>query len=100
MEFYYVYLPEGNRPEFPELDEELIRREIPAEFAEAKGGGRVYRIPDTHYTKLPYDKDAKEHYLGDDSSGYHIYKDRTEMQVFFGRKKPVWKSVNEMKVIL
>lgn len=71
MIYYYCILPSGNRSEFGNLDAELKKRGVAADYADLHAGGRLYRIPQTELPKLP--KDEKGPYLGDDDSGHTIY---------------------------
>lgn len=66
----YCILPSGNSSEFPELDAELMRRGVTADYSSMSGGGRIYRIR-RGMRKLP--RDDKGPYLGNDNSGHSIY---------------------------
>jgi hypothetical protein len=66
-----VCLPNGNRDEFPKLEAELRRRGITAVIHDAKGGGRIYGIPDDQVHLLPTDERGP--YVGDDKSGHGMY---------------------------
>lgn len=85
MEYYYCWLPGGNREEFPELDNELFRRGIDAYVLDfPDGSSRVYRITCEDLHKLPKDKTG--HYLGNDNSGHSIYKrEETPYNTFMSR---------------
>lgn len=71
-DYLYCILPEGNSPEFPELDLELQTRQVRSDYLLIKGGGRIYRIHESCLTKLPQDDEGP--YLGTDDSGHSIYK--------------------------
>lgn len=71
-EWLYCFLPAMNSQEFPDLDEELRKRQVVAQAAELRdGGGRVYRVHRSCLNKLP--RDEKGPYLGDDESGHGLY---------------------------
>ena len=71
MKFKYCILSGGNSFEFPELENELKRRDIRASYCTLKANGRIFAIPAEDFRKLPRDK--KGPYLGDDDSGHSIY---------------------------
>ena len=96
MKFRYIYgyrfciLPEGNRSEFIELDNELLLRKVRASYWEF-GGGRIYRISVKELYKLPgypaADGRVAAPYLGDDDSGHSIYKMSQQGLDSFGKKQ-------------
>ena len=89
----YCALPGGNEAEFPEIDAELKRRRVKAEFSPMDGGGRVYRIPSTELHKLPADRRGP--YLGDDHDGHAVYPMvvRSAEGVNWWSSKTEWKKV-------
>ena len=96
--FYYCILPNGNAPEFPELNAELLRRGIAAHYSDTGGSGaRIYRIHRRDIHKLP--SDGRGPYLGDDESGHGIYHLNKEALKALTTINPIyhfdynWKSV-------
>jgi hypothetical protein len=71
--YRYCYLPSGNSYEFPELEDEMLRRGIELEYSYLHhGGGRVYRLKETDLDKLPIDKEGP--FFGDSDSGHSLTK--------------------------
>ncbi len=91
--YLYCLLPGGNRKEFVGLNRELRRRKVGAQYKELRAGGRLWRIPTTDLHKLPHDERGP--YLGDNNSGYGIYKGDYSGNHIKGLGKPrtPWQSV-------
>lgn len=100
-DFLFCILPSGNKEEYPDLDRELVRRGVKAEYWEYATDCRIYRIPAIDLQKLPCDKNYSEDtpaapYLGDDNSGHSIYQMSEEALKVFEEDLP-YKKGREQK---
>lgn len=91
VHYLYCILPSGNEDEFEDLDRELIKRGVDAEYRETLAEGRIYRIPGLQILKLPTDEDGA--YLGDDTSGHSIYPLGESYINRVCESKSVWKNI-------
>ena len=89
-------LPGGLAFKFPELDAELIRRKIKALHTQigAHHQGRVYLIPVGDMTKLPYDIEKQDYYLGDEDSRHALCPiSKKHLPEFCLPKNPKWVAI-------
>jgi hypothetical protein len=78
-DYLYKVLLSGDSSIFPKIDAELKKIGVPGDFKETRAGGRIYRIPKAHLSKLPVGEgdgtNAPEPYLPvGPEEGYGIHE--------------------------
>lgn len=86
--YFYCFLPAGNKEEFPVIDALLTSRKIPSWCSNLALGGQIYKIDGEYLLNLP--RDDKGPYLRSEDfeygSGHSIYpmSDAEELRILFG----------------
>ena len=94
MNYKYCILSSGNADEFPKLDKEMKKRRVKCDYLNLNSGGRIYRIAEIEFQKLPRDRSG--YYFGDDKSGHSMYNlpDIKNIQKEWAGKNLKWKNIN------
>jgi hypothetical protein len=89
--FHYRVIASAYEDHFGDIDKQIIRRKVTADFAKLSTGGRVYRVLTSDLNLLP--DDGKNAFLpvSSEGGGFHLHPDIDSGMV--GNESLNWQSV-------